>query len=201
VNEPAFLDVGRGKPLVLLRGDDSAPSLWSSVAPLLAEAMRLIVPNAGPATTKEIEPMLAEAGVERFAVLAHGTAGPAAVELAATDVCDALVLIGTTTSESLPHLADAERRLEEREIPVFLLWGEDDAVVSAEEAELLSERLPTSTLALVPGAGHDVLQTHAVTVVPLVFEYLRSRYLGEGHGHAEAGGPVPIALTRRPDQS
>jgi pimeloyl-ACP methyl ester carboxylesterase len=200
-DEPAFLDVGRGKALLLLRGEDSSENVWASFAPLLAEAMRLIVPNAGSSTVTEVEPMLRDAGVERLAVLAHGAAGPVAVELAARDDVDALVLIGAVTSETVTDVAEAEQGLAEREIPILLLWGEDDAVVPAEEAERLSERLPTSTLALIPGAGHDVAETAAATVVPLVFEYLRSRYLGERHGHAEAGGPVPIALTRRPDQS
>lgn len=200
-DEPAFLEIGRGKALLLLRGEDSSEGLSASFAPLLAEAMRVVVPKAETSTVKEVEPMLRDADLERFAVLALGAAGPAAVELAARDECDALVLIGAVTSETATDVAEAERRLAEREIPILLLWGEDDAVVPAEEAERLSERLPTSTLALVPGAGHDVAETAAVTVVPLVFEYLRSRYLGERHGHAEDGGPVPIALTRRPDQS
>jgi pimeloyl-ACP methyl ester carboxylesterase len=199
--EPAFLDVGRGKALLLLRGEDSSGNLWASFAPLLAEAMRVIVPNAEVSSAQEVEPTLQDADLERFAVLGLGAAGPAAVELAARDDCEALVLIGAVTSETATDVAEAEQRLAEREIPILLLWGEDDAVVPAEEAERLSERLPTSTLALVPGAGHDVAETAAVTVVPLVFEYLRSRYLGERHGHAEDGGPVPIALTRRPDQS
>jgi pimeloyl-ACP methyl ester carboxylesterase len=200
-DESSFLDIGRGKPLLLLRGEDSSENVWASFAPLLAEAMRLIVPNAEASSAEEVEPMLRDARVERFAVLGHGAAGPAAVELAARDDVDALVLIGAVTSETATELAEAERRLAEREIPILLLWGEDDAVVPAEEAERLSERLPTSTLALIPGAGHDVAETAAATVVPLVFEYLRSRYLGERHGHAERGGPVPVSLIRRPDQN
>ncbi|MFL5766346.1 MAG: alpha/beta fold hydrolase [Actinomycetota bacterium] len=199
--EPAFLDVGRGKVLLLLRGEDSSERIWASFAPLFAEAMRVIVATAPSLTANEAETMLLDARVERFAILAHGAAGPVAVELAARKDCDALVLIGAVTSETARHAGDAERRVAEREIPIFLLWGEDDAVVPAEEGERLSERLPTSTLALVPGAGHDVAESAAATVVPLVFEYLRSRYLGERHGHAEAGGPVPVALTRRPDQT
>ena len=194
--DDAFIDFGRGEPLVLLRGDDSDPGMWGSAAPLLAEAMRLIVPNASVASASDITTMLRDAGIERYAILAHGGAGPAAVELAARENVDVLVLIGGSVSGTDEEVS----RLAEREIPVFLLWGEDDAVVPADEAERLSERLPTSTLALVPGAGNDVLRQAAATVVPLVFEYLRSRYLGERHGHADAG-PVPIALTHRPDQS
>jgi len=193
--EPAFHDIGRGDALLLLRGEDSSASMWAGVAPLFAEAMRLIVPSRPVARVSDLNEVFRHTDGERFAILAHGAAGPVAVELAAREDVGALVLIGASVSR-----ADAaSSRLAEREIPILLLWGEDDDVVSAEEAERFSERLPTSTLALVPGSGHDVLEEAAVTVVPLVFEYLRSRYLGQGHGHAEAGGPVPIAVTRRPD--
>jgi len=198
VNDDArFLDIGRGEPLLLLRGEESSEAIWGNVAPLLAEAMRLIVPNEAAANATEIEQMLNDAGVERLAILAHGGAGPIALELSARNDVDALVLIGATPSDS----AEAERRLTEREVPILLLWGEDDDISTADDAEGLSECLPTSTLALVPGAGHGVLETAAVTVVPLVFEYLRARYLRERHGHADAGGPVPVALMRRPDQT
>jgi pimeloyl-ACP methyl ester carboxylesterase len=198
VNDDApFLDIGRGKPLLLLRGEDSSEAIWRNVAPLLAEAMRLVVPNEPATSGTQIEQTLRDAGVERFAILAHGDAGPIAFELSAGSDVEALVLIGAARSDS----AEAERRLTEREVPVLLLWGEDDDLSTADDAERLSERLPTSTLALVPGAGHDVLESAAVTVVPLLFEYLRARYLGERHGHADAGGPVPVALTRRPDQT
>jgi pimeloyl-ACP methyl ester carboxylesterase len=198
VNDDApFLDIGRGKPLLLLRGEDSAEEIWRNVAPLLAEAMRLIVPVEAATSATEIEQVLRDAGVERFAMLAHGSAGPIAFELSARNDVDALVLIGADPSDS----SEAERRLTEREVPILLLWGEDDDVSRPDDAERLSERLPTSTLALVPGAGHGVLESAAATVVPLLFEYLRARYLGERHGHADAGGPVPVALTRRPDQT
>ena len=195
IEERAFLDIGRGKPLVLLRGDDSSSGMWASVAPLFAEAMRLIVPNATATSAAKVEAILRDARVDRHAILAHGSAGPVAMELAGRDEAEALVLTGA----SVAGADDAVNRVAEREIPIFLLWGEDDEVAPAEEAERLSERLPTSTLAFVPAAGHGVLEEASVTVVPLLFEYLRVRYLGDAHGHAEAGGPVPIALTRRPD--
>jgi pimeloyl-ACP methyl ester carboxylesterase len=189
----ASVDVGEGKAVVLLHGDPPSTESWRQLAPVLASVMRVVVPEG------DVRGSLRELGVERFAVIAHGEGGATAQLLAAADDVAALVLIGSVTSETRPQLQEAEARLAEREIPILLIWGEDDDVVPAEEAERLADRLPTSTLALVPGHSHDVLETAPETVAPLVFEYLRSRYVGGRHGHPEPGGPVPIALTHRPD--
>jgi pimeloyl-ACP methyl ester carboxylesterase len=187
------VDVGEGKAVVLLHGGSDSEEIWRPIVPMLASAMRVIVPEG------DVRAALDELGVKRFAVITHGEGGAAAQLLAAEDDVDALVLIGSVTSETHPELEQAESRLARREIPILLLWGEDDAIVPAEEAERLADRLSTSTLALVPGHGHDLLETAPETVAPLVFEYLRSRYVGGSHGHAEPGGPVPIAITDRPD--
>ncbi|MDP9295449.1 MAG: alpha/beta hydrolase [Actinomycetota bacterium] len=187
------VDVGEGKAVVLLHGESDSEEMWRPIVPMLASAMRAIVPGG------DVRAALDELSIERFAVIAQGEGGAAAQLLAAEDDVDALVLIGSVTSETHPELEQAESRLALREIPILLLWGEDDAIVPAEEAERLADRLPTSTLALVPGHAHDLLETAPETVAPLVFEYLRSRYVGGRHGHAEPGGAVPIALTHRPD--
>jgi pimeloyl-ACP methyl ester carboxylesterase len=189
----ATVDVGAGKAVVLLHGESDSVEIWRPLVPMLASLMRVIVPEGDARAT------LQELGVERFALIAHGEAGATAQILAAEDGVDALVLIGSVTSESRAELRAPESRLARRDIPILLLWGEDDAIVPAEEAERLADRLPTATLALIPGAAHDVMTTAPETVAPLVFEYLRSRYLGARHGHSEPGGPVPIVLTHRPD--
>jgi pimeloyl-ACP methyl ester carboxylesterase len=189
----ASVDVGEGKTVVLLHDASTSEEIWGPLVPMLASLMRVIVPQG------DVRATLEQLGVEGCAVIAHGEGGAAAQRLAAEGNVDALVLIGSVTSETHPELKQAESRLARREIPIFLLWGEDDAIVPAEEAEHLADRLPTATLALVPGHTHHVLETAPETVAPLVFEYLRSRYLGRRHGHAEPGAPVPIALTTRPD--
>ena len=89
----------------------------------------------------------ARAEVERC--FEDGAGGAIAQQLAAEGNVDALVLIGSVAAA--PQLREAQSRISERDIPIFLLWGEDDAVVPAAEAERLSDRLPTSTLAFVPG--------------------------------------------------
>ncbi len=93
-------------------------------------------------------------------------------------------------------LVDPAEGLARLDVPTFLIWGEDDPFVPAETAERLQELLPGSTLALLPGCSHFVTEEAPGTVGPLVYEYLRSRYLAEGHAHAAASGPIPVFLER-----
>jgi pimeloyl-ACP methyl ester carboxylesterase len=83
------------------------------------------------------------------------------------------------------------------DLPAFILWGEDDPFVGVDVAERLQETLPGSTLALLPGCSHFLTEDAPQTVGPLIYEYLRSRYLGEPHAHAsDQRGPVPVFLER-----
>ena len=93
-------------------------------------------------------------------------------------------------------LVDLEPRLAELEIPALVLWGEDDAFVPATLAEALGDALPMATIALLPDCGHFLLEDAAETAVPLVFQYLRSRYLGTPHVHE--AGTVTVQLGRPP---
>ena len=95
-------------------------------------------------------------------------------------------------------LVGIEPRLAELEIPALVLWGEEDAFLPAEMAERLGEALPRAAVALLPGCGHFLLEDAPETVSPLVFQWLRSQYLGIAHAHEE--GPVAVTLGRRPPQ-
>ncbi len=94
-------------------------------------------------------------------------------------------------------LAGLEAELVRLEVPTLILWGEEDAFVPVSAAERLAHLLPMSSLALLPGCGHFLTEDAPETVVPLVFEYLRSKYLGTPHGHTQAG-PVTVELGLRP---
>src|SRR5204863_1222348 len=100
VDGPAFIDIGHGKPVLLLRGGDSTPGIWGAVAPPLAEAMRVIVPTGPADDVAAVQGLLRDAGVDRFAILAHGSGGAVAQQLAAEDDVETLVLIGSPTSET-----------------------------------------------------------------------------------------------------
>jgi pimeloyl-ACP methyl ester carboxylesterase len=95
-------------------------------------------------------------------------------------------------------LAGREEDLARLQQAALLVWGEDDPLVPAEIGERLNELLPGSSLALLPGCSHLVTEDAAQTVGPLVYEYLRSRYVGDAHGHGAAAGPVPVFLQRPP---
>ena len=77
----------------------------------------------------------------------------------------------------------------------LLVWGEEDPFLPVEVADRLNELLGGSTLALLPGCSHFVTEEAPETLVPLVAEYLRARYLGETHGHEHA---QPLIQLRRP---
>lgn len=114
-------------------------------------------------------PFAGDDGVERFVRVARALDGKGLVGLAS--------------------------RLEALEIPALVLWGEDDAFLPAELAERLGDALPRASIALLPGCGHFLLEDAPETVAPLMFQWLRSQYLGTPHTHADA--PVTVELGRR----
>jgi pimeloyl-ACP methyl ester carboxylesterase len=86
------------------------------------------------------------------------------------------------------------------EVPVLMLWGEEDRYVPAILGERLSEALPSSTLGLLPGCGHFLVQEAGATIGPMIHEYLRAAYLHVPHGHQDAG-PVMLQLGLGPPQA
>lgn len=82
------------------------------------------------------------------------------------------------------------------DVPTLLLWGEDDPYAPVDAAERLADAIPGSTLAVLPGCSHFLPDDAPDTVVPLVVEWLRGRYLGLTHRHES--GPVEVFLGRRP---
>ncbi len=97
-------------------------------------------------------------------------------------------------------LAGIEEGLSRLDIPVLILWGEEDTFNPVELAELLNEQMPSSTLGLLPGCGHFVSEDAPDTIGPMTMEWLRAHYLKLSHGHPEPGGPVLVTLERpRPD--
>jgi 2-hydroxymuconate-semialdehyde hydrolase len=96
-------------------------------------------------------------------------------------------------------LEDSAAGFPRLEIPVLILWGEDDPYHPVEVAVQLNEWIDTSSLGLLPGCGHFVLEDAIETIGPMIYEYLRARYLRAPHGHgADPTGAVMIQLERRP---
>jgi len=84
------------------------------------------------------------------------------------------------------------------EMPVLIFWGEDDPFYPVAIAERLNEAIPSSTLGLLPGCGHFLLDEAVETIGPMIYEYLRARYLREPHAHGDPSGIVTVQLERRP---
>ncbi len=81
----------------------------------------------------------------------------------------------------------------------MLLWGEEDPFVPVSVGDALNESITTSTLGLLPGCGHFLVEEASDTIAPLISEYLRAMYLRAPHGHAdEKAGVVMLQLERRP---
>jgi pimeloyl-ACP methyl ester carboxylesterase len=96
-------------------------------------------------------------------------------------------------------LAGREAELSAIEAPVLILWGEDDPVYPSHVGERLNEAMPSSTLGLLPGCGHFLVEEAADTIGPMIAEYLRARYAHAPHGHGDTkDGIVMLQLERRP---
>jgi pimeloyl-ACP methyl ester carboxylesterase len=89
-------------------------------------------------------------------------------------------------------LAGTEERLRALDTRVLLVWGEEDPYQPAELVERLSDVLPGSTAALLPGCAHFVTEDAPEAVLPLIAEYLRVHHLRAEHHHQ--GGPTPVEL-------
>lgn len=193
--------------LVLLHDEGRSADQWHEFVPLLESRFRVIAPNlpAGPAETK-LDHLRSEIDGQRCAVIGHGTGGALAQALAVGGGVEAMVLLDAPRAAGV-----GDEDLASFDFPVLLLWGEDDDVVPVAIAEALNDAIATSTLGLLPGCGHDLTEEAAVTIAPMILEYLRARYLKQSHSQAHAhgngdtrdaghahDGVVRIQLERRP---
>jgi pimeloyl-ACP methyl ester carboxylesterase len=96
-------------------------------------------------------------------------------------------------------LAERDAELAAIDVPVLILWGEDDTIYPSSVGERLNDAMPSSTLGLLPGCGHFLVEEAADTIGPMISEYLRARYSHAPHGHGdESSGIVMLQLERRP---
>lgn len=273
----AFTDVGTGPAVLLLHGIPFWSVQWRHFTPALAARSRVIVPDligAGASAKPNDRPLhpvaqvgylrelLEHLGIDRLAVVGHGTGGAVAQLLAldhlgvaamvllnpdpvddprpaipiepvdpassvratiravlemgarqrsriTDDLIDAYAdpylddpaalarAAGIAGGEDVTSRRDELRRIE---VPVLILWGEEDPLASLEEADRLNEAIASSTLGVLPGCGHFLPDEAAETLAPMVAEYLRAMYLRAPHGHADAAkeGVVMLQLERRP---
>ena len=280
--EMAYVDMGEGPPVLLLHGFPTSADLWRREAWLIAQRMRVIVPDligygqsdkpvdadlTEPAQAGYVRELLDLLGVDDVAIVGHGIGGALAQMLAldAPGRVKALVLLDSACFDAWPAegvrmiqavlpeqetapivgeilraafalgiahehriedgvvdgyidpwkqdpaaffqavrsltgkgLAGRDAELAGLDVPALIIWGEDDPYLPSELAERLGDAIPFSTVALLPGCSHYVTEDAPQTVGPLVYEFLRLRYLGESHGHGPPTGPVRVFL-ERPD--
>jgi 2-hydroxymuconate-semialdehyde hydrolase len=107
---------------------------------------------------------------------------------------DPAALLRAARARDGTGLAGAAARIGEQGIPVLVMWGEEDPWLPPSLAERLQDEIGDAAVALLPGCSHFILEDAPETVAPIVFEFLRLRYLGESHGHAAAATPTPVEL-------
>jgi pimeloyl-ACP methyl ester carboxylesterase len=67
---------------------------------------------------------------------------------------------------------DLSHRIGRIKAPTLLLWGSHDPISPIAVGEHLCELLPNAMLHVIAGAGHDLAQTHAAQIAPLIAEHL-----------------------------
>jgi pimeloyl-ACP methyl ester carboxylesterase len=186
--------------VLLLHDGGRAADQWREFVPLLESRFRVVVPDLAANDDEALEQLETLLDGERCGVIGHGAGGALAQSLALRGGVDAMVLLDAPHAEGV-----GDEDLASFDFPVLLLWGEDDEVVPVAVAEELNDAIPTSTLGLLPGCGHDLTDEAAATIAPMILEYLRARYLKESHAEAHGhdadhahDGVVRIQLERRP---
>ena len=208
---PRFAERGSGPPVLLLHDPTTAAADWEPLVELMEPWMRVLlreIPGDATAIEPEAEALASDAaaigllGEERFAAIGHGMGGAVAQHLAVDErTAESLKTLVLMDSVALtPELVALEAGLTALEtLPVFMLWGEDDEIVPVATAERLADMIPYSTLAVIPEAGHRLPAEDPFTTFPLVYQFLRLRYLEKGHGHDdEPGAPVMIEILTEP---
>ena len=134
------------------------------------------------------------------AVVAQSMGGVVALRLALAcpDLVERLVLVATSGGLDVAALGAASRQddyarefpdaapwirdpvpdltaeLAAIAAPTLLLWGDADTVSPVAIGEQLRELIPRASLAVLPGAGHDLAVTRADEAAALVLEHLGS---------------------------
>ncbi|PSS59116.1 alpha/beta fold hydrolase [Pseudomonas sp. BBP2017] len=68
--------------------------------------------------------------------------------------------------------SDLSERLAELQMPVLLLWGDNDPISPVRVGEHLARLLPCASLHVLEGAGHDLGFSHAAEVAKLIDRHL-----------------------------
>jgi poly(3-hydroxyoctanoate) depolymerase len=67
---------------------------------------------------------------------------------------------------------DLSPRLSTVTMPTLLLWGDSDPISPVRVGERLASLLPCASLHVIQGGDHDLAETHASIIAPLIDEHL-----------------------------
>jgi pimeloyl-ACP methyl ester carboxylesterase len=75
-----------------------------------------------------------------------------------------------------PRLHDPAlpRRLRRADVPALVVWGAEDRVLDARHADAFAGSLPAGRVAIVPGAGHALIEEHPDRVASMIAEFHQS---------------------------
>jgi poly(3-hydroxyoctanoate) depolymerase len=73
----------------------------------------------------------------------------------------------------LDHDEDLSQTWATISVPVLLIWGGDDRISPVAMGNRLNQLIPNSSLLVIQGAGHDVAETHAEQLLPVVSDFLK----------------------------
>jgi pimeloyl-ACP methyl ester carboxylesterase len=189
VSDAAALEAGDGELVLVIADGVPGSRLAGELLPLLGSRFHAVLPPTADASRGVLDAL----APGRWAAVGFGEGAGSALELALDRPgAEALVLVG-------PVVEHGSRReeLAAWEVPVLIFGGEDDPIVPVTAFEALNEAMPSSTLGLLPGCGHDLVAEALDTIGPMIHEYLRVRFLGAPHEHGH-DGLVTLQLERRP---
>lgn len=77
-------------------------------------------------------------------------------------------------------------------VPTLLLWGADDTIAPLRTAQVLQRRLPSSTLVVIEGGGHMVMQEQAEVFNQRLGQFLRGESPATGQPSLPIGPSVDL---------
>ncbi len=162
----SFHEEGRSdKTLIMLHGLNAHSGTWRKTVPHFSSRWRVLALTL-PRTSLEtfrveqyselVHEVMNELGVQFASVIGNSMGGWIAMNLAVTysKRVRALVL---ESSAGIDRSRDGQcmgRMVNETGVPVLIVWGEDDKVISFDQGEMLNSQITNSTLVKIAGAGH-----------------------------------------------
>jgi pimeloyl-ACP methyl ester carboxylesterase len=120
-----------------------------------------------------IKATLAAAEKVQRLVLAATSAGVPVADLGGSDWRSDYYLAFPNAAQWIAEpVPDMSREISSIEAPTLLLWGDSDPISPVAVGERLRTLLPNASLHVIPGADHDLAQSHAAVVSGLIERHL-----------------------------